>query len=732
MVDSTGFVVHHTGGVQLGVSGGTEALGIPADSTQLPDLAYIEYSGDPNWTYVYLVTSQTVSSARRHSSIDPRGFVRVPAVSDSSAPGQAVAADGDLWMLSGAGSGPGTTHTVHQLSLPQHSDQTGATLRDRGLSTVTGPAALSTATVASEGTGPSVVGLASAGRIQIFGSGESGQAESQTVTYRSPAGLDQILPVSDSQGRLVYLLHGDAGWYVLSVATDGSDLRVPLRVTGVDPSSDLATPAESDGSVYTMGTGANGRLYRIGLDGTAEAPDGIATYPLMPEHTGKAVDTENGFADGYVIARGSRVIYDSAGHRRAVAIFTDGSHAPVVLTKSDAVNLNASGDALALSQNRIRHIVQGRNNPSGPTVNPGNPGHHQNPPGDGSGPKGNGGNPNPPDNPGKGPGDKNKNPTNNNHDCTNTDQTPYAPIISSAVPAARSVLLKWYYPRVNNTDCVPQTYVVTAQLISNGAPAAPGSVTVQNQEFVNLGGLYPSSQYSITVTAYLGDKSTDSAARSITTTAEGPPAPTGLSVTSDANGNWKLTWDSCGTIGDDCITASSWQITPTVCDGRGLTSDLATVEADADPSTKQQPTATYPGSAALLGRGLSFQVLGQSSDGTPGVLSAPSPCVYSWSTPQTKNMTITASTDQEVTLGSTATAKVALNLGDDPATDVGGLGAQITFTLTGGGTTATSDPVTYDGTQSTVSASFDVVKPGAQYTATATITPGHGNGGPAT
>jgi hypothetical protein len=163
-----------------------------------------------------------------------------------------------------------------------------------------------------------------------------------------------------------------------------------------------------------------------------------------------------------------------------------------------------------------------------------------------------------------------------------------------------------------------------------------------------------------------------------------------------------------------------------VCDGRGLVGVLAPLQVPADPTTRRQPPAVYHGGTALLGRGLSFQVMGRGIDNLPGTFSAPTPCVYSWAPPIPSAMQLTDSTPSQTDFGTTTTADVTLNLGDNPVRDVGGVGAKVTFTLTGNGATQTKGPIVIDGSQSTVSTKFDGITAGASYHATATVQPAHG------
>lgn len=688
MVDATGFVIKRDGGVPLpSQQPHGWAAGMSARDPQVPDLAYIEQSGAER-TSVYLVSQATVHEAVTARHVQPRGSATLP-VPAAAAAGARASANGTFWLLAGTGA---TRHVV-QLSLPRRSEADGAVLRQVRRDTVTGPAALGTATFAADPDSAAAVGVATADRIDVF----SPRGAEHRVSFPAPPGVDRILPVTDQRGRLSFLLHGLSGWDLVSVSPTGGDLRGPQPVTGIGAATDLVTPAQSGEDLYTMDRNS-GQLIRISPDATASQLPGVGTYPLPTTRTVSHVEVRR-FSDSYVIARGSRVFYDSPSHRDALALFTDGSRAPYVIAKSAAVGLNAAGDAAALSRahkilTKIKQTVR----------QPLHGGSQQPPPKTAVIPAA----------------------VNTAIDCQNTTQQPNIPQIYGMQAASRSVTFSWDYPRTSNQDCIPRNYLVTAALQSADAPPAPGSVMVHDQQSTTLVGLYPNSTYSITVTAYLGTLGTVSKAVQVTTAPQGPDAPTGLTVHADSSGNWVLNWSSCGAVAADCVPSGSWEIQPQVCDGNGLLTSLPTVTAPADPTTRRQPTAVYPGSDALLGRGLSFRVMGRGIDNLPGTVSAATPCTYSWAPPVPSALTLDASAPSFTSFGTTTTATVSLNLGDDPIRDVGGVGAQVTLALTGDGTTQTKGPFPVDGSVAAISATFPGVAAGAQYTATATVQPAHG------
>lgn len=676
MVASTGDVVKRLGGgVPLAKrSGSTTAMGVATDDGQ----AYIVRTGATGGTDVFLVSQPTVESAiGATSGVKPRASTSMPDAT-STAAGGAVSANDDLWLLAGPAGG---RQTVRQLTVPANSSA-GARLRIHDHGTFTGAAALGVATPGAETPGtnsPQIVGVASADRIQVYAPGAT---QPVTVRFRAPAGVDEVLPASNAQDRLAFLLHGASGWNLVSVGTDGTGLRGPIALAKVPGTARLAEPAQSRGNLYTLDAGS-GQIFRIGLDGLVSAVDGAPSYPRISVD-GRVVEPAD-FSDAYLVARGPRVVFNSPTHADALMLFTDGSHPPLRIEKSSAVDVSAQGGAEALART---------------TINPNQA-------------------------PSKNAGPAKPNavaPVNNKIDCKVAKQKPHIPVLNPPVPGSRSVALSWSYTVLSSQDCYPSTYVLSFKLISNNAPSPPGTVTVQGQTGANVSGLFPSTQYEVWVTAYINGQGTASQPTQFTTGPEGPAAPTNLSVKADNAGNWDLSWDSCGSVQQGCVQAQTWTITPSFCDGRGVASPPAPLTKTADPTSKLQPPAVYQGSDALLGRGLRFQVQGTGTQGQAGTPSATSPCVYSWSPPNVANMQLNASKPANASVGATTSTKVNLDLGSDPTRAVGGIGATITFSLSGPGAPA-PQTVTYTGANTNLTVTFSGIQPGAQYTASARVSP---------
>jgi len=672
MVDATGFVMKRDGGVTIGgQSGDTTATGVAAGQ-----LAYIVRTGSTG-TDVLLVGQATVATAAASpKTVKPRASYTLDDQA-VTAEGGTASANGDLWALFRTAN---NTTLLRRFTLPPNSS-TGATLRASSQGTVNAVSALESATTGADGSDDDVLGVASPGRVRII----DDNLKSRTVTYRAPAGLDSIVTATSAQGRLSYLLHGTDGWSVLSVRTDGTDLVGPTALPAIDPNAQLAPAAESLGSLYTMlRSGSAGTVYRIQLDGKVTAAE--ATYPQKTNGDGRSLESAS-FADGYLIARDSRVVVDSPGHYLALTIFTDGSHKPQVIEKSNLTSVNAANGADALTEGPADSKPT-----SAPTGAPKQTVAPQ---------------------------------INNKINCKQVNQKPHVPQIASVDPAARSVGLSWTYPIISSQDCEPSTYVVSVKLISNNAPPAPGSVTLQGHLDTVLAGLYPNTQYEITVIAYINGQATPSLPVRVTTGKEGPAAPKNIKVTADSAGNWSLSWDGCGSVANKCVPTQSWTVKPYICDSHGLAASPASMTSPADPTSVAQPTAVYKGGDALLGRSLEFRIQGTGEDGTVGDVSAASACVQSWSPPIAGDMSLHASQPANTTLGDTTSTKVNLSLGADPTRTVGGVGSKVTFTLSGGGTTK-SQSVTYSGGTSELTTSFGGIRAGTSYTVSAVVSaPGH-------
>ncbi|SOD71867.1 hypothetical protein SAMN05892883_1328 [Jatrophihabitans sp. GAS493] len=688
VVDTAGFVVKTTdGGVALPkVAGQSGTQAVPAG-----DSAYVIQSGAQN-TAVYLVGQTTVEAARTASAqVRPRASVKI-AESTAGAAGSAVSANGDLWILSGSATGD---RTLRQLSLPANStDGVELTTVIRGSAPQLGALAVSS----SEATG-STTGTSNPGSL---GSGDSiALATATTLTrYTQDAqdgtgyhasrftisglpGTDRILPATGGVGAQRFLFHGPQGWSLVTTPSSGQSAEL-TRLTGVAGDADLVAPAISNGTLYTLDR-TNGTLLAVDLgSGRSSGVAGMAKYPVVADATGKALESAD-FVDTYIFARGSRIVVNSPNHRLAVILFTDGKAKPLSIDKSTAVDLNAAGGAAAVADTRTAE--QRRQHPA---PAPGQPTPAIAAPAQ---------------------------QVNNTAQCTTTTQIPHIPKITTVTPAARSVNLLWSYPLLDSQDCIPSTYTVAVTLVGGSAPKPPGALTVQGQSGANFTGLYPNSRYQVVVTAFINGRGTSSTPTTFTTGREGPAAPTAVQTSADSSGDWTVTWNACNSTLSGCVQAANWSITPTFCDGAGLSSPLSPLVITADP-TLSKVTATYPGTASTLGRGVSFAVQGIGPQGDAGATTADSSCVYSWSPLVASAYSLRASQPPTTGFGETSTSTFTLSITGDPVVVGGGAGVQYNYKLLSDGNTVNSQ-----GPTSKTSVVFSGLIAGKEYQAEVLVVP---------
>jgi hypothetical protein len=657
MVDSSGYVLKATGGgVQLpSTTMATTATGIAAGAN-----AYIVRTGD-NGTSVYLVGQSTVAAAAGGGKTEPRASAQLNAAMTAVAT-SAVSANGNLWLLAG----PGPSRTIRQLSVPAGSNA-GVALDDRDRGTVNGPSALAVSTVQPDGSGGDAVAVASRTGVQVFGP----TGVSRTATLSPPAGLDRILPVTNAKGGFAFLYHGTAGWTLMRVGVTGAGRAGQTPLPDLAPTAALAVPAQSNGSLFTLDP-TDGALWQIPPNGRPARVPTVSTYPILQGET-------SDFSSVTVLARGSRVIYNSRAKLEALTVFTDGSHQPVIIDKRTAFDLAPNGAAVL---SNLQPKPSQSNAP--PQSKP-----------------------------------QQDQQITDKIDCTTTTQTPHIPVVQLVNRGARSVQLHWDYTLLDRQDCMPSTYTVSVQLVSPNAPPPPATLTVQGADGINVAGLFPDTEYHIVVSAYINGKSTPSAPLDVRTSVEGPAAPTNVTATPDDQGNWTVSWTSCGGIQDGCVPAASWAVIPQLCDnGAGLISAPANGTLVGDP-TQHSFSLVYKGNSALLGRGLAFEVEGVGTTGTIGTPSTASSCAYSWSHPIPDNIQVKATTPQGGTsVAGTAAAKVDLTFTGDQVIDSGGVGAQFTYVLLSGGTTVNQVGPTTDTT-----ASVSGVQPGQTYQVRVIVAP---------
>jgi hypothetical protein len=689
MIDATGYVLKPTGGgVRLPEPGPAQA--VPAG----PDSYLLRNSGSD--ASVYLVSPNTVAGATGPHA-RPRAFGTLSHPLAERVTGAAAVAIGRnleaLEDLGAAGSAATTRrYGLVELAVPPGSNA-GARLRQHTVTrfSATGPVALESAAGATgeESAPRPVVAVAKTDSVIVLSA-----TGKRTVSVGGVGAVDQILPVSDLDDRPAFLFHDPAGWMLVRLPAAASETSADvLRLPGIDPAAQLIAPAASNGAFYSMD--ATGRLWQIGLQagpGGARPVPGAGNYPVLPKEP-------SGFAGAAVMGIGNRVIYNVPGRYRAEVLFTDGSSPPVAIDKHAGVRVDPNGSpalpGISGGGHKSRAPAKGPHRPHRHTVR------HPKPPA-----------PRPVHQP------EPAAPVTDKINCRTTSQIPHVPTLELVERGSRSVRLHWDYTRLDPQDCLPSTYVVSVHLISGSAPPAPASVTVENQEGVELVGLFPDTEYSLTVTAYINGRGTASQPLLVRTSVEGPAAPTGVSTTVDASGNWMLRWNSCGGVRQGCVPVASWQIVPRYCDGRGLAAPPEPRTLVGDP-TQHAFTFTYTGGEALLGRGLSFTVEGIGEKQTVGKPAGDGSCSYSWAHPVPSDIDVQASAPaQTASSTTTTTTTVSVGFKAGAVSDLGGVGGTLTYRLVSGGS-----PVATEGPTSDTTVTLSGILPGKRYQVIVTATP---------
>jgi hypothetical protein len=619
-------------GVGLGPNvgpNGASALGAGPD-------AYIVRYTKPKST-VALVDQATVEAGAKAESvagkgpvptITPRGFNTLDGPA-TNAPGMAVVNGPDLWVLVGSGA----RCQVQQLR-PVPAGHQGLVATDR----VTLPTGCDKSAVESAG---AIVGVASPGAVRIIRPSQPGPG----LVVRVPAtdGATRLLPISGASGSLWFLADASSGWSLFGVNSDGR-VTGPSALRGFDTSSAPVVPVLSAGYLYTLDQNeASPTLWTILPATGGMAPvKGQATYPQGSSE--RAV-----FTGAQVVAVGPRVVFNNPQSKRALIVFTDGSHPPAVLDKSQAVTVSAAGP--------VDVNVQGS-------------GKKQQKPGS-----------TPTTQPVGGVQAVNQQAT-----CAATTQKPYSPQITSTSVSSGTVLISWSYQLLDQSDCEPDSWAVRVKSLSSShQPAEPVQV-VNGQQQLLFTGLRPATTYQATVTAYINqDSYTASNPVNFTTSARGPDAPTSVQTTSDGHGDWVVSWTPCSAA--NCyVPADSWSIVGTAC-GAGFVGQPPTISGIPGGQTTVTIDAADQG---LLGDSLSFSVQGSIASGLTGNPASDHECTQAWSAPDPAAITLAASGAPS---GQSITATLQVTPSGSPTTAFGSLTTEFVYSIDGhtvaGPTTAT-------------------------------------------
>ncbi|MGH9114220.1 MAG: fibronectin type III domain-containing protein, partial [Acidimicrobiales bacterium] len=513
--------------------------------------------------------------------VTPRGFSLAGGpVLDQ--PGSAAVASGDLWALVGSAA----KCRVEQFH-PVPAGHAGLVPTTRA----TLPTSCAGAAVEAFG---ATVGVVSAGHVRLFPPGSTGSGRDVAVAGTAPA--TRFLPVTGASEGFWYLADTSRGWSVFGVTAQGK-ATAPSALHSFGPSALPVTPVESGGYLYTLDQAGAGQptLWTIDPATGGMAPvAGAATYPARSS-TERAA-----FHGAQVLVDGPRVVFNNPESLLAVVVFTDGSHAPVIVDKSEAVEVSATGPAdlnAAPKQKPAKSSTPTTAPPQGkstPVVQP----------------------------------------VSQQVTCANTTQKPYAPQITSITPSSGSAILAWSYQLLDQADCEPDSWSVKVTAISGSHQPAQPIQVVNGQNQMTFTGLRPSTTYQAVVTAYINAQSTPSTPATFTTAARGPDAPVSVQTASDGNGNWVVSWTPCTT--PDCIVpADSWNVVGTAC-GSSYVGQPPSVQV---PGTQTSATINAD-SLGLLGDSVSFSVQGVLVSGLPGDPTSDHSCTEAWRAPNAADIAV--------------------------------------------------------------------------------------------
>ena len=311
-----------TNGISLGpLAGESSAAGLAAGAA-----AYIvRYAPSSTVSLVDASTvelgAQALAAAARHAT-RPVGFVRLGDRPYDQAGGAAVAG-GALWLLT---SSQGKCAVVRVAPSVQGGQGLSATRRS-----ILPVACSQGALESSSGT----MGLARPGVVQLF----PGAGPATSVAVPGTAHASQFLPVQGTTGGFGSWPGLPTGWAVFGVSASGRPSG-PRPLGAFGPGAEPVVPAYSEGLLYTLDQAQPGQpsLWTI-----KPATGVMATVPGAPAYPAESVTEKAGFQGAQVLVDGPRVIFNNPESLLAVVVFTDGSHAPVVVNKSDAVEVSAAG-----------------------------------------------------------------------------------------------------------------------------------------------------------------------------------------------------------------------------------------------------------------------------------------------------------------------------------------------------------------------------------------------------
>jgi hypothetical protein len=643
-------------GISLGPLAGARAAAGFADGNS----TYIVRFG-PTST-VSLVDSDTAVAgaqalaARSTHPVRPLGFTRLT-TRLANEPGGTTVNDGDLWLLASSGE---NCQLIEVAPTPLHL-QGLTTTRHSSLHTACSAAALES----SSGT----VGLVTPGRVELV----SPHGTVKVLQDQEIAAASAFLPVEGVSGELWYLVRLPTGWSALGVFPSGQ-VMYPVALRAFGPGAEPAVPAFSAGKLYTLDQAQPGQPTLWAIDpgtGSMRPVPGAATYPA------KSVTEKASFHGAEVLVDGPRVIFNNPESLLAVVVFTDGSHSPVIVDKSNAVVVSAVGPGdVNVKPLKTKTRSQPASNTPTTTVTTVAPPITQ--------------------------------PVTQQVSCAATTEKPYAPQVSSISASDESALVAWSYRLLSEQDCLPRTWSVTITALGGALQPLRPTEVVNGQQQLLFTGLRPGTDYQAVVTAYLNSQSTQSEPRDFTTSAHGPSAPAFVTTRANGQGGWLVSWAPC--TGPSCFSpATSWTVIGTSC-GTAFVGEPPVLQL---PASRTSVTVNAGNDLKLLGTQLTFSVEGVGSTGLVGAPASDHTCTLAWQPPDPAAIQLLAAA---IPSGQTVTANLEVVPTGSAALAFGG--DRVTFTYSVGGHTVgptTSSKVSVAG-----------LAPARSYVPTVVVTPvGH-------
>ena len=666
------YIVDRAGlGVGLGTPPGSTAAAGFADGAD----AYIVQYGAT--TGVRLVDEATVRDAQALGAAVPRtSSTHVPLPGSAvlggpvlNKPGSVVVSSGALWALVGAPGGACRIMWLH----PAPGRRNG-TLSSAARGTFGGGCK-----AAAAGAAGSTVGVATPGHVRLFRS--DGRGRGRVVNVASTGHDGVLLPVTGGTSTLWFLGEGPSGWSVFGVTPRGG-VVAPAHLASFPKGAQPAQPVESEGRLYTLDThAAHPVLWEIAPRTGAMSRvlnSGGGVYPLLSEDVaGRVVRESPTFGSTQVIADGPRVVFNNPAGKLAVVVFTDGFSRPLIVNKSEAVVVSATGPAKI----GVGGVGAGRARATSPTTSP----------------------------------VPVQQAVSQQVTCATTSEKPYVPQVEPVAPSTESALIAWRYTLLDQTDCEPNTWSVRVTALTGSHQPNPSEQVVNGQNQILFTGLRPATVYQAVVTAWLNKQSTASEPVTFRTAPQGPDAPTAVHTASDGKGDWIVSWTPCTAAG--CyVPADTWTVIGAAC-GSGYVGQPPTVQVPAGQTTARIDAAA----AQLLGARLSFSVEGSLYSGLAGPPTSDHACTEAWRAPNPAAIHVAGS---GVPSGQTITATVEVSTTGSAADAFGSTTTDFVYHL--GGVTlgpVTSPRVTIPGLQAGVAYTPVVtVYPAGHPAASVTIT----------